>query len=130
MCMLHVHVHVHDTHMAICMAHAGVVSDVWSSCATDPACCCNELTTAPLTVTLQPNGVADADKWLRMAKVCPPQSPRRALPLSSASAPPQGAPGGSGRLGTPRVRGRATGRPVTASGARASPRQRRQFYCL
>ena len=39
---------------------------------------------------------------------------------SSAPAPPQGAPGGSGRLGTPRGRGQATGRPATASGARAS----------
>ena len=49
------------------MAHAGTVSDVWSSCETDPACCCNELTTAPLTVALQPNGVADADKWPSVA---------------------------------------------------------------
>ena len=53
------------------MAHLGVVSDVWTGCATDPACCCNELTTAPLTVTLQPNGVADADEWLGMAHACP-----------------------------------------------------------
>ena len=51
------------------MAHLGVVSDVWSGCKTDPACCCNELTTAPLTVTLQPNGVADADEWLGMLPV-------------------------------------------------------------
>eukprot|EP00964_Phaeocystis_antarctica_P024180 scaffold13553_cov80-Phaeocystis_antarctica.AAC.2 len=38
---------------------------------------------------------------------------------SSASAPPQGAPGGSGQLALP-GRGRPTGRPATASGARAS----------
>ena len=31
---------------------------------------------------------------------------------SSAPAPPQGAPGGSGRLETPRARGRPTGRPA------------------
>jgi hypothetical protein len=115
--------------LATCMAHAGVVADVWSSCATDPACCCNELTTAPLTVTLQPNGVADADKWLSMANVCPPQeSPPWQCPIS-ALAPPQGAPSGSGQLGTPMVRGWATGRPATASGARVSRRQRRQLYC-
>ena len=34
--------------------------------------------------------------------------------------PPQGATGGSGRLGTPRARGQATERRATASGARAS----------
>ena len=49
---------------------------------------------------------------------------------SSAPAPPQGAPGGSGRLETPRARGRATGRPATALGARASRLQSHQFYCL
>ena len=38
---------------------------------------------------------------------------------SSAPAPPQGAPGGAGQLGTPRGRGRASGRPATASGTRA-----------
>ena len=75
------HVHVHDARLAMSMAPPGVVSDVWSSCATDPACCCNELTTAPLTVTLQPNGVADADKRLSMAKVCPPSKiPAVAVP--------------------------------------------------
>lgn len=66
------------------MAHLGVVSDVWSGCKTDPACCCNELTTAPLTVTLQPNGVADADEWLGMAHACPSlkaqHGPSMALP--------------------------------------------------
>ena len=36
---------------------------------------------------------------------------------SSAPAPAQGAPGGSGRLDTPRGRGRATRRPATAAGA-------------
>ena len=49
---------------------------------------------------------------------------------SSAPAPPQGAPGGSGQLGTPRGRGRPTGRPATASGARASRLQSRRFCCL
>ena len=39
---------------------------------------------------------------------------------SSAPAPPQGAPGGSGRLETPRARDWPSGRPATASGARAS----------
>ena len=39
---------------------------------------------------------------------------------SSFPAPPQGAPGGSGRLGIPTGRGRVTGRPASASGARAS----------
>ena len=34
----------------------------------------------------------------------PIYSAPRAAPYSSASAPPQGAPGGSGQLGTPRVR--------------------------
>ena len=37
----------------------------------------------------------------------------------------QGAHGGSGWLGTPRRRGRATGRPATASGARVSCDQSR-----
>ena len=56
---------------------------------------------------------------------CPPwQRP------SSAPAPPQGAPGGSGQLGTPRGRGRPTGRPATASAARASRLQSRRFCCL
>ena len=44
-------------------------------------------------------------------------------PLGSAPARllrPHGAPGGSGEPGTPRARGRATGRPAMASGARAS----------
>ena len=49
-----------------------------------------------------------------MVKVRPPLSPP-----SSAPAPPQGAPGGSGRLDTLSGRGRPTGRPATASGARA-----------
>ena len=43
----------------------------------------------------------------------------------AAATPPRGAPGGSGRLGTPRGRDRATGRPATASGARASRLQSR-----
>eukprot|EP00964_Phaeocystis_antarctica_P132696 scaffold96820_cov28-Phaeocystis_antarctica.AAC.2 len=46
---------------------------------------------------------------------------------SSAPAPPQGAPGGSGRLETPRARGRATRRPATALGARATRLQSRRF---
>jgi len=46
---------------------------------------------------------------------CPPwQCPR------SASAPPQGTPGGPGRLEAPRARVQATARPATALGARAS----------
>ena len=70
------------------MAHLGVVSDVWTGCATDPACCCNELTTAPLTVTLQPNGVADADEWLGMAHACPSLG----SPLPQGSAWPKHGP--------------------------------------
>ena len=46
---------------------------------------------------------------------------------SSARLPPQGAPGGSGRLETTRARGRAPGRPATALGARASRLERRRF---
>ena len=49
---------------------------------------------------------------------------------SSAPAPPQGVPGGSGRWGTPRGRGRPTGRPDTASGARASRLQSRRSHRL
>ena len=57
-----------------------------------------------------------------MVKVPPPwQGP------SSAPAPPQGAPGGSGWLDTLPGRGRPTGRPATASGARASRLQSRRF---
>ena len=41
----------------------GTVTDVWTGCEVDPACCCNELTTAPITVSLQPNGVA-TDEWV------------------------------------------------------------------
>ncbi|KAL1514497.1 hypothetical protein AB1Y20_003596 [Prymnesium parvum] len=33
----------------------GTVVDVWSDCETDAACCCNELTTAPVTVQLEAN---------------------------------------------------------------------------
>ena len=43
----------------------------------------------------------------------------------SAPAPPQGAPGGSGQLGTPGAR---LSHPATASGARASRLQSRRFY--
>ena len=49
---------------------------------------------------------------------------------SSAPAPPHGGPGGSGRLETPRARGRATGCPDTALGARGSRLQSHQLYCL
>ena len=49
-----------------------------------------------------------AEKRNSRVKVPPWQRP------SSAPAPPQGAPGGSGRLETPRTTGRATGRPTTA----------------
>ena len=49
-----------------------------------------------------------------------PNDPPLAHCLSSAPAPPQGAPGGSGRLDTPRGRGQAIGSPATASGARAN----------
>lgn len=33
----------------------GTVTDAWVICETDPACCCAELTTAPLTVLLDPS---------------------------------------------------------------------------
>eukprot|EP00964_Phaeocystis_antarctica_P154918 scaffold123835_cov57-Phaeocystis_antarctica.AAC.5 len=56
----------------------------------------------------------------------PAPVPPRQCP-SSAPVPPQGAPGGSGRFGTPRARGRPSGRPATASGARASRLQSRPF---
>eukprot|EP00964_Phaeocystis_antarctica_P057564 scaffold34071_cov48-Phaeocystis_antarctica.AAC.3 len=49
-----------------------------------------------------------------MARVRPLVAPE----VGSCASP--AAPGGSGRLETPRARGRATGRPATASGARAS----------
>ena len=48
------------------------------------------------------------------------QSAPLARPRLSAPAPLQGAPGGSGQLGTPRVEGRPTGRPATALGAQES----------
>ena len=54
---------------------------------------------------------------------------RRAQGPSSAPGPSQGAPGGSGRPYTPRSRGRATRRPVTASAARASRLQSR-LHCV
>ena len=50
--------------------------------------------------------------------------------LSSAPVPHQGAPGGLGRFETPRTRARATGRPATASGARASRLQSRRLHRL
>ena len=46
----------------------------------------------------------------RVVKVLHQQRP------SSAAAAPQGAPGGSGRCGTPRVEAQATGRPTTCLG--------------
>ena len=49
-----------------------------------------------------------------MVKVPPWQCP------SSASVPPQGAPGSSGWLSVSTERDRPTGRPAAASGARAS----------
>ena len=55
-----------------------------------------------------------------MVKVAPRQCP------SSAPVPPQGAPGGSGQLGTPGKRP-AHWVPATASGARASCLRSRQF---
>eukprot|EP00964_Phaeocystis_antarctica_P088734 scaffold56477_cov54-Phaeocystis_antarctica.AAC.4 len=55
-------------------------------------------------------------------------------PLGSARgrppAPPQGAPGGSGRLEAPMARGLATGCPATALGAPSSRLQSRRFYRL
>ena len=42
----------------------------------------------------------------------------------------QSRPERSGRRGTPRARGRATGRPVTASGARASRLHSRRFISV
>ena len=44
--------------------------------------------------------------------------------------PPQGAPGDSGQLSIPRKRPAHTGRPATASGARASRLQSRRFHRL
>ena len=59
---------------------------------------------------------------LKVVKAAPWAVPQLALWQcpSSPPVPPQGAPGGSGRLGTPRAEAQATGRPATASGARAS----------
>ena len=57
---------------------------------------------------------------LRSSMLNTPPSPFPAQGPSSAVAPPQGVPSGSGRLGTPRGRGRSTGRPATASGVQAS----------
>ena len=57
-----------------------------------------------------------------MVKAAPWQCP------SSPPVPPQGAPGGFGQLGTPRARGRAIGRPATASAARASHLQSRPSH--
>ena len=62
--------------------------------------------------------------WSSMGKVPSLQRP------SSAPAPPRGAPGGSVRPETPRARGRATGRPATASGARASRLEGRRLHRL
>lgn len=45
----------------------GTVVDVWTGCETDPACCCNELATAPITVRLHPEGTAD-EWWGYYAK--------------------------------------------------------------
>jgi hypothetical protein len=55
----------------------------------------------------------------RGAAPCSTPPPGPGEQPSSAPAPPQGAPGGAGQLGTPRGRGRASGRPATASGTRA-----------
>ena len=48
---------------------------------------------------------------------------------SSAPAPPQGAPGGPGQLGTPRA-GPTTASPATAFGARASCPESCRFHCV
>lgn len=45
----------------------GTVVDVWTGCEVDPACCCNELATAPITVRLHPEGTAD-EWWGYYAK--------------------------------------------------------------
>ena len=58
-----------------------------------------------------------------MVKAPPWQRP------SSAPVPPQGMPGGSGQLRTPRKRP-AAGRPATASHGRASCFQSRRFHCV
>ena len=42
----------------------GTVTDVWTGCEVDPACCCNELATAPITVSLRPEGAAADAEWL------------------------------------------------------------------
>lgn len=42
----------------------GTVTDVWTGCEVDPACCCNELATAPITVSLRPEGAAADADWL------------------------------------------------------------------
>ena len=57
-------------------------------------------------------------------------SPLLTLPELGPAPPPQGAPGGFGRLDTPRGRGQATGWPDTASIARVSCLLCRRFLFL
>ena len=67
------------------------------------------------------------DEETRFASMVKVQSGPRP---SSAAVPPQGGTGGSGQLGPPTERGRPSGRPATASGARASHLQSRRFHRL
>ena len=70
------------------------------------------------------NNLAGFISWGSMVKVSPWQCP------SSASVPPQGAPGGSRQLNTPTQRDQPTRRPANASGARASHLQSRRSHRL
>ena len=78
--------------------------------------------------------VSDGECWLHNVNIamCTSNVKRTFRPCpSSAPAPPLGAPGGglgSGRLDTPRRGDRATGRPATASVARAGRLQGRRFH--
>ena len=83
-----------------------------------------------LTLTRRPSRRRRSSPWSSMVKVQSGQCP------SSAPVPPQGAPGGSGQLSTPRERPalwapshclRPSGRPATASAARASHLPSRLF---
>ena len=75
--------------------------------------------TLTLTLTLTPPLTPTVTRYV--SREC--RSIDHTLPMAApqlAPTPPRRTPGGSGRLGTPRGRGRATGQPATASSARAS----------
>ena len=76
-------------------------------------------------VSIAMGAIVSSARWSRRGsrvRVPPWQCP------SSARAPSRGAPGGSGLSETPRARDRATGRPATALGARASRPHIRRFH--